>query len=234
MFSKPEVTTITAIIRLNGEFDFKTLLNHRNTCINAAKKTHKVKSGAITKPKTILDIPSGYLYKDKKIMYRYRFLSYVHKRNVISNFNNQVNIWYSPDDVTKRNIKIFTNGKIQVTGYKSENEIKDNIVQVLNSMGGYAKDAIVDDIKIVMYNGAMKNFENGARHFVRVNEKLPDFIKMNNNQEINPGRFTVHIYNSKNEKKYSVIITLKGFVMISGKKHEDLIDAQIMCNLFFV
>jgi hypothetical protein len=153
----------------------------------------------------------------------YRPTAYTKKSVAVGNFFNQLSFKYQPN--TKRCIKIFKNGSIHGSGFKSEQEMRDDSVSLFEQLFGWAPE--VTSVQIVMAN-AMWHLQRKMCFKTLMREGINYGFDVVYDSELSSSRVKlIH-----NLSRYTLVVTINGSVMYTHQSLDFTKDAYALLSTF--
>ena len=143
-------------------------------------------------------------------------------------FYNQVSVWFT-DDASKKNIKVFRNGNLHITGEKSlarNIEIADEICMILGILFRCERYATDFDVQMINTNFRLSvGLVLGSMRDVL--SKVPSVVKASYEPETYPGLNCK--YRTSSGRDASLLIFNSGNVIITGiKDFKEFYEAYVM------
>lgn len=259
-FTLPRMTTTTTVAKLNIPINSSAFFSSVHDLI-LRKGIPKMK-GRPTRTKTMCNFKTGTMIRGQDVSLLFRDYAFTNPHgNKVSNFKHQVSVKYvSIDGVFKRNhnVKIFSNGSIQATGFMHPGDVCDDIPLIAKCLlemcpdvfYGSQEEVQAIDVRMVMLNAQTYKVSSNMPESItgpppdmyRRHLSLDDLMKklrsgvfgdgvsIRENQELNPGRFVIKFA----DKKFSLVCTFKGSVMFTCGDGEGATDSLMgafdFCN----
>jgi hypothetical protein len=238
-FSSPKITTVTVVGKLSENINTHAFFSSIYDLMT--EKGFHTPVGKLTRPKTMTNFKTGRMIHGSDLYVRFRNISFINPHgNKVSNFKHNVCVWYPSmlyGTERKLNMKIFSNGSIQATGYMHPKDVYDDIPYISECLKDICpsifyhsqNDIFGMNIRMVMMNAIMYkydeyqirtpiNFEN-LLHKEKIG-LLGENTRIHSNQELNPGRFVIKFLN----KKVSLICTFKGSVTFTCSDEDSALE----------
>lgn len=143
-------------------------------------------------------------------------------------FYNQVSVWFK-DETSKKNIKIFRNGNLHITGEKSlarNIEIADDICEILSLFFRCERYAVDFDVQMINTNFRL-NVGLVLGSMRDVVSKVPSVVKASYEPETYPGLNCK--YRTSSGRDASLLIFNSGNVIITGiKDFKEFYESYVM------
>lgn len=147
-------------------------------------------------------------------------------------FYNQISVWYA-DENSKKNIKVFRNGNLHITGEKNPGvniAIAKDVCRVLEQCFGKAREVYDFDVQMVNTNFRVSIGLVLARMRDAIS-KNPDIVKASYDPETYPGLNCK--FRTDTGRDASVLVFNSGHVIITGiKKFTELLQAYAFVTKF--
>lgn len=238
-FSCPKITTVTVVGKLSENINTHAFFSSIYDLMT--EKGFSTPLGKLTRPKTMTNFTTGRMIHGSDLYVRFRNVSFINPHgNKVSNFKHNVCVWYHSTKYgieRKLNMKIFSNGSIQATGYMHPKDVYDDIPHIVACLKDICPSIFYDsqedifgmNIRMVMMNAIMYKYDE---HYNRKPINLEDLkhkekngilgknTRIHSNQELNPGRFVIRFL----DRKVSLICTFKGSVTFTCSDEDSALD----------
>lgn len=226
-----KVTTMTGVVSFELDDKQKSqLFNVYRTVRQDAQNEADIKedfglsiTGAFTRPKTMQMVNTKYTLQKTSVFIAYRPTAYTKKSVAVGNFFNQLSFKYQPN--TKRCIKIFKNGSVHCSGFKSDEEMRDDSVSLFEQMFGWKPKMV--SVHVVMAN-AMWHLHRKMCFRTCVLEAHKYGFDVVYDPELSSSRIKlIH-----DKLRYTMVVTVNGSVMYTHSSLDHTRDAYSSLSTF--
>lgn len=226
-----KVTTMTGVVSFNldkcqKEHFFNTYQKVRvDAQTQADIKTDFGLSivGAYTRPKTMQLLDTSYTLQGVPVSIAYRPTAYTKKLVAVGNFFNQLSFKYQPD--SKRCIKIFKNGSIHCSGFKSEREMQEDSVSLFRQIFLWTPE--ISSVQIVMANAMWHVHRRMCFKTMLAEGAKHDFYVVYD-PELSSSR--IKLIHAKS--RYTLVVTVNGSVMYTYQNLDHTHEAYASLSTF--
>lgn len=225
------MTTMTGVVSFNLDKQQKERVfnTYRTVRMNAQNQADIKEDfglsivGAYTRPKTMQMVDTKYILQGVPVFIAYRPTEYTKKSVAVGNFFNQLSFKYQPD--SKRCIKIFKNGSIHCSGFKSEQEMREDSVSLFHQIFHWTPE--VGSVQIVMAN-AMWHLHRRMCFKTLLSEGAKHDFEVVYDPELSSSRIKlIHA-----RSRYTLVVTVNGSVMYTFQNLNYTNDAYTSLSTF--